>query len=96
MHPLKKIAVSPTPYLVWAALVTAALLGTYNADPYIFGFTTLGLGAITAFVAVVGLGASLLSRTSCPGARALNIAGLVIAGAAVALAFAALRTFKWA
>ena len=93
---MRKILTSPTPYAGWAILVVASLAATYFADPYIFGFTTLGLAWLTGAVALVGLAVCVLSKTT-PAAKRLVIVGfLFVAAAAIATALSVLRTFNWA
>ena len=44
---MKRFITRPGVYVVWTLLVAAALYGTYFSDPYVFGFTTLGLAWLT-------------------------------------------------
>ena len=87
---------SPMPYVVWTLLVSAALYGTYFSDPYLFGFTTLGLAWLTGAIALLGLGACLFSTRPRARDRVIIVVALVLSGAAVARALAVLSTFKWA
>lgn len=92
---MNRYTTSPMPYVVWTLLVSAALYGTYFSDPYVFGFTTLGLAWLTGAIAVLGLGACLFS-TPGPRDRVIIVVALVLSGAALARALAVLSTFKWA
>lgn len=90
------LVTSPWFYVIWAAIVAAALYGTYFSDPYVFGFTTLGLAWLTGTVGVVGLGACVLSKRLNMVGRLVIVAAVALAAAAVARALATLSTFKWA
>ena len=92
----KRFMASPTPYVIWASVVVVALFGTYFGDPCVFGFTTLGLCWLTAVVGILGIAASLFSKRLRIRDRALILASLTAAAAAIAKAFQALGTFNWA
>jgi hypothetical protein len=93
---VKRFITSPVPYVVWALAVSAALYGTSFADPYVFGFTTLGLAWLTGAVALVGVLVCLVSRTARASTRVIIVGSLVLAAAAIAKALATLRSFDWA
>jgi hypothetical protein len=93
---MKTLITSPSPYVVWAVIVAAALYGTYFGDPYVFGFTTLGLAWLTAAVGLVGLATCLFSKRPRPRDRLIIAGALALAAAAIAKALATLSTFKWA
>lgn len=93
---LERLVTGPELYAGWAILVVVALYATYRTDPYVFGFTALGLAWLTGGLALVGLLACLLSRTARPAAKAVIVASLVVAAGAIAKALAVLRTFHWA
>ena len=90
---MRRLVTSPVSYGVWAVVVLAALVGTYPVDPYLYGFTTLGLAWLTGPVALVGLAGIALAEG---WARRLRIFVYVaIAAGAVAEALAILSKFKW-
>jgi hypothetical protein len=93
----RRVASSPRLYGGWALLVVAALVATYPADPYVFGFTALGLAWLTGAVSILAVGALALWGWDWTWPRRLFIVGAVaMAVAAVARALAVLSTFKWA
>jgi hypothetical protein len=94
--PLKRLVTSPRSYIVWALIVGAALYGTYFTDPYVFGFTALGLAWLSGAIALVGLGTCLLSKRSRPRDRILIVVALVVTAAAIAKALDTVSAFKWA
>jgi hypothetical protein len=93
---VKSLMVSPTPYMIWALTVVAALYGTYFGNPYVFAFTTLGLCWLTVAVGILGIAICLFSKRLRTRDRALILAALAIAAAAIARAFQTLGTFNWA
>ena len=93
---MKALVTSPTPYVVWATVVSAALFGTYFSDPYVFGFTTLGLAWLTAAVGLVGLATCVFSSRPRSRDRAIIVGALTVAAAAIAKALATLSGFNWA
>ena len=93
----RRVASSPLTYGTWAAIVVVALLGTYPVDPYVFGFTALGVAWLTGAVAIVAVGATALWASDWSWTRRLLVAGAVsLSIAAVAKALAVLGTFTWA
>ena len=93
----RRVLSSPVLYGGWAVFVVCALVGTYPVDPYVFGFTALGLawltGAMTiAAVAALGFWGWEWSWTR----RLLVIVAIGVSIGAVAQALAILRTFRWA
>jgi len=94
---LRRLLSSPVLYGGWALVVVAALAGTYPVDPYVFGFTALGLAWLTGALAIVAVGAMALWAWDWSWTRRLLVVGgVVVAVAAVARALAILRTFSWA
>jgi hypothetical protein len=92
----KSFLSSPVLYVIWALTVLAALCGSYFADPYVFGLATLGLAWLTAAVGILGISIILVSKRLRTRDRAVILAALVIAAAAIAEAFRRLGTFNWA
>jgi hypothetical protein len=92
----KTLIGSPALYSGWLVLTVVALVISYRTDPYVFGFTTLGLGALTAAVALAGLAGAWLRREE--GWRpALGIlVPLLLAFLAIFAALQVLGTFSWA
>ena len=87
---------NPAIYITWAAIVVAALVFTYFSDPYVFGFTAIGLAWLTAVITLVGLPAVLRVKPARPSARMRIVVAIVVAVAAITAAFSVLRTFNWA
>jgi 1,4-dihydroxy-2-naphthoate octaprenyltransferase len=96
MRRRRNVITEPWPYAAWAILVLITLASTYSMDPYIFGFSTLGLAAVSVVVGLVGLAATMLSTTTAWRAKAWILGCLVVTGLALATALGILRTFKWA
>lgn len=96
MNRLKKFLRSPAPYIVWMVFVAASLAGTYFADPYVFGFTAMLLGGASIGVTILALAGVWLSRSDGLRVRASIPVSLVLTFLVLAIAFAILRTFKWA
>lgn len=86
----------PTPYVIWAVMVAAALYGTYLGDPYVFGFTTIGLCWLTIAIGMLGIAMCVFSKTVRARDRALILVALSIAAVAIVKAFRTLGTFNWA
>jgi hypothetical protein len=94
---LRAIVESAAPYGAWLALIVAAYIAAYLIDPYIYGVTVLGLGAVSSVVAGIGLVVWSVSRQPATGRRMPAIGWLSLAIAAVTLAaIAILETFRWA
>jgi hypothetical protein len=94
---LRRIASSPLTYGAWAALVVGALMGTYPVDPFMFGITAIVLAWLTGPVTIVAVGAlALWGRNWTWRQRLLVVTTVAVAVAAIARAFAILRTFSWA
>ena len=93
---MKRLITSPSSYVAWAAIVSAALYATYFSDPYVFGFTTLGLAWLTAAVGLAGLVTCVFARRARTRDRVIILGALALAAAAVARALATLSAFKWA
>jgi hypothetical protein len=87
---------NPTIYVTWAVIVVAALVLTYFSDPYIFAFTAIGLAWLTAVITLVGLSAVLRVKRAHASTRMRIVVAIVVAVAAIVVAFSVLRTFKWA
>jgi hypothetical protein len=94
---LRPLLSSPLLYGGWAVFVVGALVGTYPVDPYLYGFTALGLAWLTGAVTIAAVAALALWGWDWTWTRRLLVAGAVAASiATVAQALAILRTFKWA
>jgi hypothetical protein len=93
---LGRIVTSPALYAGWAAFVLIALPIAYDGDPYIYGFVTLGLAALSAAIGLAGLLVAVLAETLSLTARAIIIVSIVAACAAATLALRVLGTFNWA
>ena len=96
MRRLLTFVTSPVLYAAWVLIVLVALTISYFADPYIFAFTTLIAGGICIVIGVIGLPVALLSKTVGWRARTAIILSIALSSAAVVVALAILRTFKWA
>ena len=96
MHILARIVNSPWSYGVWAVLVLSALGYGYLADPYIFAFAALILAWPSAAFGLIGLTVVLFSRAVAAPAKAAIVLSVGVTAGALAVAFAVLRTFKWA
>src|SRR5688572_26000428 len=84
--PMRKLITAPILYAAWAAIVIAALVGTYPVDPYVFGFTTLGLAWLTGGMWLLGLVACVLPGAASRGGRVAILGALIIAASAVGVA----------
>ena len=94
---LRRVLSSPVLYGGWAALVVAALVATYPIDPYVFGFTALGLAWLTGAITIVAVSALALWGWDWTWTRRLLVVvAVAVSVAAVAQALAILRTFSWA
>jgi hypothetical protein len=94
---LRRFVSSPLTYGGWAVFVVAALVGTYPVDPYVYGFTALGLAWLTGAVALVAVGALAFWGWDWTWSRRLLVVvAVTVSVAAVAQALAILSTFKWA
>jgi len=91
-----RVISSPALYAAWLLLVIVALTGTYFMHPYVFAFTTLGLGWATAAMAILGCAVCVLAKTRGWGAKLTILGYLALSGVAVYAALAVLSTFKWA
>lgn len=83
----------------WTAATLPAFLAVgypiaWRADPYIFGFAVLAFVPLQLAVALVGIIARITRLDPVGGLRVWLIDGLLIAGAAGALA--AVRSISWA
>ncbi len=93
---VKNLVANPTPYVIWALIVVGALFGTYFGNPYVFGFTALGLMWLTIAIGILGLAICLFSQRLQARDRVFILAALAIAAVAIAAAFQTLGTFNWA
>lgn len=94
---LRRLLSSPLLYGGWALLVVGALVGTYPADPYLYGFTALILAWLTGAVTIAAVGAMALWAWDWTWPRRLLVVvAVAVSVAAVAQALAILQTFKWA
>lgn len=96
MSLLKRFLFAPATYAVWTGLVIAAVVATYYVDPYVFGFTTLILGWISAVPVVAGTGVAVFAKQLAVSARTMIALSVVINAATVSAALVLLRGFKWA
>lgn len=93
---LRRILSSPWMYGGWAVLVVGALVGTYPVDPYLFGFTALGLAWLTGAVTIVAVAAlGFWGWEWTWPRRLLTIAAMGVSIAALAEALSILRTLNW-
>lgn len=90
-----RFLLSPRLYIGWSAFVMMALVASYNFDPYVFGFATLGLAWATGLVAIGGL-VVICSRSASKGSRLVVAVAVLVACLAVAASIAVLDGFKWA
>ena len=94
---LRAILSSPLTYGGWALFVVGALVATYPVDPYVYGFTALGLAWLTGAMTIVAVAALALWAWDWTWTRRLLVvAAVAVAVGAVAQALAILSTFKWA
>jgi Sec-independent protein secretion pathway component TatC len=93
---LKRLLIAPAAYAGWAGLVLIALVATYPVDPYVFGFTTLILGWISAVPLIAGIGVAFFAKGLTTSARVMISLSVIISAAALGVALAILRNFKWA
>jgi hypothetical protein len=82
---LKRFFSSALPYAVWFFVSVALLAGAYFADPYIFGFCSLGAAALSGALVV---GALLFALKRLPWAA--------LSAAPTLFAMLVLSTFRWA
>jgi hypothetical protein len=62
----KRLWLHSRAYGVWLAISVVAYGTTYFSDPYVFGFTVLGVGTLSLGIALVGvLGAIIGFVTDC-------------------------------
>jgi hypothetical protein len=87
---------SPLTYASWAVLVVVALMATAAVDPYVFGFTCLIAGWITGALAIAAVSVTIRAKELAWSARAGILGSVLVAGAAIVLAFARLGTHHWA
>lgn len=93
---LSSLSSSPALYVTWALTVVAALCVTYFSNPYVFGFTALALLWVTVAIGILGIRVCLASQPLRTRDRVLIIAALAITAVALAMAFRALGSFRWA
>jgi Na+-translocating ferredoxin:NAD+ oxidoreductase RnfD subunit len=94
MHVIKQIISSPVAYVGWSVIVVVALIAAYLADPYVFGFTTFILGALSAVVVLAGFWVANFSKQK--SSRAMILFSLILTVAAIVISLKILSTFKWA
>jgi hypothetical protein len=93
----RRVLSSPLLYGAWAVFVVCALVGTYPVDPYVYGFTALGLAWLTGALTIVAVAALGFWGWEWTWTRRLVvIVAMGVSIAAVAQALAILRTFRWA
>jgi hypothetical protein len=94
---LRRILSSPWLYGGWAVFVVCGLVGTYPVDPYVYGFTALGLAWLTGALTILAVAAlGFWGWEWAWSHRLLVIAAVGLSIAAVAQALVILGTFKWA
>ena len=91
-----RIAQNPALYATWSLIVIAALVATYFGNPYVFGFTTLGLMWLSIAVLLIGVIVVFVAKGLSASARVTIIATSLVALAAALIAIAVLGTFNWA
>jgi len=94
---LRRLVENVWTYASWLAFALAAYVATYYTDPYVYGFTVLGLGPLSFIVALCGgivwaLGLRAQPRRMSHGIAVLS---LLIASVTV-VAYAVLANFQWA
>lgn len=87
---------TPAAYGIWALITLSALVASYFVDPYVFAFTTLGLGWISGLVGLVGLAVVLLSKEMGRSARVQVVVALALTAALLWGALEILGSFHWA
>jgi hypothetical protein len=83
------------PYASWAVLVVVALMATAAVDPYVFGFTCLIAGWITGALAIAAIAVTIRANGLAWSTRAGILGSVLVASAALVLAFARLGTYHW-
>jgi hypothetical protein len=82
-------------HIGWATLTGVALAATYSIDPYVFGVTTLCLGAMTAVLSPIGVIGSLAVRSRSLPARIAVLVSALLSAAIVGAALLMVRSFSW-
>jgi len=82
-------------HVAWAAFVVLALTVTYFGDPFVFGFTTLGLAWASAAMTVLGVVAVIFPLDRSRRSRLSIAAGILAADCSIAIALITLRSFTW-
>jgi hypothetical protein len=91
-----KLFTRALPYAIWAALVVAALAVTAFGDPYVFGFTSLFAAWMTGGLALAAVAVTILAKGLDWRTRGAILGSVLVAAAAIAVAFARLGTYNWA
>jgi hypothetical protein len=94
--PLRTLIFHPALYGSWAVFVAGSLVVTYYSDPYVFGFGTMILTAISAVIGAVGAAGAIVVKPITPRARVLIGISLVLVAGMLTAAFVTLSGFKWA
>lgn len=93
----RTILASPWTHFGWLVFVAAAFLATYRIDPYVYGFTVLGLAWFSGLVLAIGIVAIVLGIRSGRRGRAVLIGACSLATAVtVVAALQILKGFRWA
>jgi hypothetical protein len=94
---LRSMLASPWTHGGWLAFVAAAFLVTYRVEPYVYGFTVLGLAWVSGLVVAVGVVAIALGIRSGHRGRSAWIAASSLATAATVIAaLQVLKGIRWA
>jgi hypothetical protein len=72
------------------------LTSTYFIDPYVFGFTAVGMMWLAVFVAPCGLVAALVSSRLTVRRKAVILTSVLLGVVAILVALEVLRGFSWA
>ena len=88
----------PRVYAVWLVFSVFGYTITYFSDPYVFGFTVLGLGTVSLVFAFFGMLGAIIGfvtdRAENRACGSLLVLSLLI-GVTSITAFQVLRGFRW-
>ena len=94
----KALWLRPRVYGAWLAFSVVAYAATYFSDPYVFGFTVLGLGTLSLALTFVGVLGAIIGfvtdRAENRECGNLLVLSLLIGVTSLA-AFHLLRGFRW-
>jgi hypothetical protein len=91
-----RVITSPWLYASWALVAVSALVGTYLAELFTFGITTLVTMWITAVTTPAGLGASLFAPGRSRAERAWTAVAALVPAVAVIASILVLSRINWA